>query len=107
MSADKSAGDIENLASRRRLLRQMAGVSLALPFAQWKPLPVWAQAPAPRTDRRGKEPAPLPPPSALSPEDDKFLDDLERSSFLFFWEQANPPPGLLKDRCNVHINDTG
>ena len=48
-----------------------------------------------------------PPPTALSPEDDKFLDDLERSSFLFFWEQANPQTGLIKDRCNVHINDTG
>jgi hypothetical protein len=106
MSADRSADDIENLTSRRRLLRQMAGVSLALPFAQWKPLPVWAQAPAQRTDRRGKESAP-PPPTALSPEDDKFLDDLERSSFLFFWEQANPQTGLIKDRCNVHINDTG
>src|ERR1700733_39129 len=107
MSADKSADDIENLTSRRRLLRQMGGVSLALPFAQWKPLPVWAQAPAPRTDRRGKELAPLPPPTALSLEDDKFLDDLERSSFLFFWEQANPQTGLIKDRCNVRINDTG
>jgi hypothetical protein len=106
MSADKSP-DIENLTSRRRLLCQMAGVSLALPFAQWKPLPVWAQAPPQRTDRRHKEPAPLPPPTALSPEDDKFLDDLERSSFLFFWEQANPQTGLIKDRCNVHINDTG
>jgi hypothetical protein len=106
MSADKSADDIVNLTSRRRLLRQMAGVSLALPFAQWKPLPVWAQAPAQRTDSRRKEPL-LPPPTSLSPEDDKFLDDLERSSFLFFWEQANPQTGLIKDRCNVHINDTG
>jgi hypothetical protein len=107
MSADKSSDDIESLTSRRRLLRQMAGISLALPFAQWKTLPVWAQATAQRADRRGKEPASLPPPTALSPEDDKFLDDLERSSFLFFWEQANPQTGLIKDRCNVHINDTG
>jgi hypothetical protein len=108
MSADKSAEDIENLTSRRQLLRQMARVSLALPFSQWKSLPVWAQAPAQRTDRRRKEPAPLAPPTTtLSPEDDKFLDDLERSSFLFFWEQASPQTGLIKDRCNVHINDTG
>jgi hypothetical protein len=107
MSADKSADDIVNLTSRRRLLRQMAGASLALPFAQWKPLPLWAQAPAQRTARQHKESAPLPPPTSLSPEDDKFLDDLERSSFLFFWEQANPQTGLIKDRCNVHINDTG
>jgi hypothetical protein len=104
MSTDKGADDIEKRMSRRRVLRQMAGVSLALPFAQWKALPAWAQGPARRTDKR---PAPLPAPAALSPEDDKFLDDLERSSFLFFWEQANPQTGLIKDRCNVHINDTG
>ncbi len=107
MSTDKGADAIERLTSRRQLLRQMAGASLALPLAQWKPLPIWAQAPAQRTDRRQKEPTPLRPTSALSPEDDQFLDDLERSSFLFFWEQANPQTGLIKDRCNVHINDKG
>jgi hypothetical protein len=104
MSTD-GTDDKGNLTSRRRLLRQMAGVSVALPFAQWKALPVWAQGPA---HRIAKQPAPpAPPTTALSPEDDKFLDDLERSSFLFFWEQANPQTGLVKDRCNVHINDTG
>jgi hypothetical protein len=107
MGMDESADGIEKQPSRRRLLRQLAGVSLALPFAPWKVLPVRAQVAAQRTNRRGKEPAPPPPPSALSPEDDQFLDDLERSSFLFFWEQANPQTGLIKDRCNVRINDTG
>lgn len=107
MNMDEGVDDIANRASRRRLLRQMAGVSLALPFAQWKALPVLAQIHAPQAARRHKESAPLPTPSALSPEDDQFLDDLERSSFLFFWEQANPQTGLIKDRCNVRINDTG
>ena len=107
MSMDESADEIENRTSRRQVLRQMAGVSLALPFAQWKALPVLAQVPAQQADRRHREPAPLPAPTALSPEDDQFLDDLERSSFLFFWEQANPQTGLVKDRCNVRINDTG
>jgi len=102
MKADRGADDIEKRTSRRRVLRQMAGVSLGLPFAQWKP--VWAQA---ATLHRRKEAASLPAPVALSPEDDQFLDDLERASFLFFWEQANPETGLIKDRCNVHINDTG
>jgi len=102
MKADRGADDIEKRTSRRRVLRQMAGVSLGLPFAQWKP--VWAQA---ATLHRRKEAASLPAPVALSPEDDQFLDDLERASFLFFWEQANPQTGLIKDRCNVHINDTG
>jgi hypothetical protein len=107
MSMDESADEIEKHTSRRRLLRQMAGVSLGLPFAPWKALPAWAQGPAKQAGKRTKKPAPLPPPSNLSPEDDQFLDDLERSSFLFFWEQANPQTGLIKDRCNVRINDTG
>jgi hypothetical protein len=107
MNMDEGVDDIANRASRRRLLRQMAGVSLALPFAQWKALPVLAKIHAPQAARRHKESAPLPAPSPLSPEDDQFLDDLERSSFLFFWEQANPQTGLIKDRCNVRINDTG
>src|ERR1700737_423309 len=103
---DEGADQIEYCTSRRRLLRQIAGVSLALPIAPWKALPGWAQVSARTTGRRQKESPPL-PPSTLSPEDDQFLDDLERSSFLFFWEQANPQTGLIKDRCNVRINDTG
>ena len=103
---DDGADRIEYCTSRRRLLRRIAGVSLALPLAQWGALPAWAQVQAQRADRRQKQP-PLPAPAALSPEDDQFLDDLERSSFLFFWEQANPQTGLIKDRCNVRINDTG
>jgi hypothetical protein len=106
MSMDEGADEIEKRTSRRQLLRQMAGVSLALPCAPWKALPVWAQV-AQHADRRQKESALLPAPTAFSPEDDQFLDDLERSSFLFFWEQANPQTGLIKDRCNVRINDTG
>ena len=30
--------------------------------------------------------------------DDKFLDDLERASFLFFWEQTDSQTGQIKDR---------
>ncbi|MFL6447221.1 MAG: glucoamylase family protein [Bryobacteraceae bacterium] len=45
------------------------------------------------------------PASALKPEDDAFLDELERASVLFFWEQANPETGLVKDRCHIRIDD--
>src|SRR6059058_5050487 len=92
MSINEGADEIANRTSRRRLLRQIAGASLALPLAPWNALPAWASAPQPA--RRSKEPPPL-PPSAFSPEDDQFLDELERSSFLFFWEQANPQTGLV------------
>jgi hypothetical protein len=38
---------------------------------------------------------------ALSPEDDAFLEELERATFLYFVEQADPATGLVKDRCNI------
>lgn len=46
-------------------------------------------------------------PEALSPEDDQFLNEVESASFLFFWEQASPKTGMVKDRCNVHVDDQG
>ena len=41
----------------------------------------------------------------LSPEDDQFLDEMEKANFQFFWEQANPETGLVKDRANVRAAD--
>ena len=46
-------------------------------------------------------------PASLAPEDDAFLDELERANYLFFWEQAHPETGLVKDRCNTRATDTG
>src|SRR6202044_1952654 len=59
----------------------------------------------PKADKKPNEPET--PLAAFSPEDEQFLDDLERSNFLFFWEQASPQTGLIKDRCNARIPDTG
>jgi hypothetical protein len=107
MSVDELAGKFNSSgprahrSSRRQLLRQMAGVSLGLPLTPWNAL--LAQA----AGGRHKGPAPLPPPATFAPEDEKFLDDLEHTSFLYFWEQANPQTGLIKDRCNARTNDTG
>jgi hypothetical protein len=103
--------------SRRRLLRGMAGLSLGLPISCAGALPLLAESSAAQQEPENKEPeqrgpeqhtspAPLPAPSVLSPEDDQFLNDLEHANFLFFWEQANPHTGLIKDRCNVRTNDT-
>ena len=79
-------------------MRQMAGASLGLPLARWKAL--GALAPQPQNNA-------APAPSPFAPEDEQFLDDLERSSFLFFWEQASPQTGLIKDRANARTTDTG
>jgi hypothetical protein len=43
----------------------------------------------------------------ITPEDAAFLDELEKASFLFFLEQADPHTGLVKDRCNVRTTDKG
>ncbi len=50
----------------------------------------------------GEEPA-----NALKAEDEAFLDELERANVRFFWEQANPETGLVKDRCHVRSDDYG
>ena len=38
----------------------------------------------------------------LSPEDEAFLEDLSRRAFLYFWEQADPKTGLVRDRAGVN-----
>jgi hypothetical protein len=68
--------------------------------------PVGQQEPEQQPPEQHTSPAPSPSPTALSPQDDQFLNDLEHANFLFFWEQANPKTGLTKDRCNVRTNDT-
>ena len=40
-------------------------------------------------------------PTASSLRDDPLLEELERGAFRFFWEQANPETGLVRDRLNV------
>ena len=37
----------------------------------------------------------------LSRQDDLFLEDLERRSFQYFWEQADPLTGLVPDRARM------
>src|SRR5262249_17026102 len=38
------------------------------------------------------------PESRLSSDDEAFLEDLEHRAFLYFWEQADPRSGLVRDR---------
>ena len=93
--------------SRRRLLRQLSRLSLGLPFLRTQAFALPGQQVIQRENRKQHtEPAAPPSPSSLSPDDDQFLDGLQRAEFLFFWEQANPQTGLVKDRCNVRTNDS-
>ncbi|MEP7076230.1 MAG: glycoside hydrolase family 3 N-terminal domain-containing protein [Acidobacteriota bacterium] len=41
------------------------------------------------------------PAANLSPEDSAFLEDLEKRTFQFFWEQSDPNTGLTLDRSKT------
>jgi hypothetical protein len=88
-----------NLHSRREILQQIVKTGLAYPL-----LNSW---PAFALEDPGQNPAPNAPGNGLSPEDDQFLNEVESTSFLFFWEQGNAKTGMVKDRCNVHMDRPG
>lgn len=48
----------------------------------------------------------IPQTEPITPDDDTFLEEVEKANFLFFVEQADPDTGLVKDRCNVRTPDT-
>ena len=37
--------------------------------------------------------------------DDEFLDEMERATFEFFWDEASPSTGLVKDRARLNGHD--
>jgi hypothetical protein len=87
--------------SRRELLKQIAGMGISLPLATWGFARSSTASPEQHT-----RPAPPPVKTFLSPDDDQFLEELERITFCYFWEQANPQTGLVKDRCNARKAST-
>jgi hypothetical protein len=86
--------------SRRGVLRGILGLGLGGPLAEFV-----SALPGPNPSIT--LPAKLPPPTSLTPDDDQFLNDLEQANFQFFWQQADPKTGLVKDRCKAHSPDTG
>ena len=86
--------------TRRRVLRYLLGTGMYLPWARFL-------VSSPKPDERHTVPARPPRRTSLSVEDDQLLDDLERLNFCYFWEQANPETGIIKDRCQAQANDNG
>ncbi len=84
--------------TRRDFVRQILGMGGCLPFASL----AFSQL----TGSRGVS-AETTGSNSISAEDDRFLNDLEKANFQYFWEQTNPKTGLVRDRCNVHANDGG
>jgi hypothetical protein len=82
--------------SRRELLRKLAGLGGCVSLANMGLLPASAALKSAIVN-----PATDPVPASSSLRDDPLLEELERGNFRFFWEQANPETGLVRDRCNV------
>jgi hypothetical protein len=83
---------------RRDLLKQLVRLGFGGPFAGWG-FPLLLRG------LEGQNPPGVPAPAPLSPDDDHLLEEMERANFGFFWEQADPQSGLVKDRCNVRAAD--
>jgi hypothetical protein len=45
------------------------------------------------------------PPTGYTGTDAQLMDEIERAAFQFFWDQANPQTGLIKDRANATGTD--
>jgi hypothetical protein len=80
--------------SRRELLKHIARFTACVPLANRGML---ASAADFQADSHGT----APPPQINSLRDDPLLDEIERANFRYFWEQASPETGLVRDRCNV------
>jgi hypothetical protein len=95
--------------TRRELLREIAEAAAVTPLAGLARLfPLQTSG-----TRAGGRPGTLAGPEApkpFSPQDEAFLQELEAANFRYFWEQANPETGIVRDRCNVRVtqkNDLG
>jgi hypothetical protein len=86
--------------SRRKLLLYGVRGAACLPFL--------GSAALAATHTANKRIAPFTPLAGqlpFSPDDDALLQEVESANFRYFWEQANPDTGLVRDRCNVITPD--
>jgi hypothetical protein len=83
--------------SRRALLLQIAGLGMWRAFDHPRIFSLLAAA-----ERTAPQPSPA--PTSLTPADDQFLQELEKRNSQFFWDQASPQTGLVRDRCSVRAN---
>ncbi|HET7206507.1 MAG TPA: glucoamylase family protein [Terriglobales bacterium] len=44
-------------------------------------------------------------PASILPRDHDLLDDLQRAAFEYFWNEADPNTGLIRDRANANGGD--
>jgi hypothetical protein len=96
----KNAG--RGACSRRDVLSRMTKFGSSFLIAGWP-----SAGKAISVGNPAVTPVASPAQAVPSPQDDQLLEEIERTSFQFFWEQTNPATGLTKDRCSVRAPDRG
>ncbi|MGP0098905.1 MAG: glucoamylase family protein [Terriglobales bacterium] len=86
--------------TRRQMLARLGKTILTSPLLN----AAWLNMALMGASCGGSSPANHPVPPTLT--DDQFLDEIQRAIFLYFWEQASPTAGLVKDRAFAAGNDT-
>ena len=81
--------------SRRYWLQRMAALGLLGALSPHDLFSILNQAASPAPNATGP----------FSQEDDSLLEEIEKGNFQYFWEQAGPQTGLIKDRSNAFDKD--
>jgi hypothetical protein len=82
--------------TRRHLLKILGGTAAGIPL-------IGASMFSCGSRGSGGSGAGPPPPTVT---DDELMDEIERANFLFFWNEASPSTGQVKDRALANGNDT-
>lgn len=82
--------------TRREVLQMGGRLLLLAPMTAVPPLYACSE----------RESKPLAATASYPGSDEQLLDEIERAAFQFFWEQANPKTGFVKDRAKTSGNDT-
>ena len=92
--------------SRRELLAKLARAGLLTSASAIAAPSLFANALAIPATQEQESVALSRPRYRVSTDDDGLLDEISRCAVRFFWEQASPVTGLVKDRARADGSDT-
>ena len=97
MDTDKAVWET---LTRRQFILRGTRASVLLPL-----LPLIRSMAVGVAQRTNLPKQPLPVVSPFYQVDEALLEEIENSNFRYFWEQANPETGIVRDRCNAVVPD--
>lgn len=95
--------------SGRRLAVRLCVAAVTLAAGALCPSPVFAQSAVQlaSVDRVYEDRQSTPGKTVLTPDDEKFLDDIEQRGLQFFIDESDPQTGLIRDRANATHGGVG